>query len=78
MSCLLLVVKLYLHSSRKTGFLFRAKYSSGLRTSVDPVKATLSTFMWLAMAAPAVGPYPGMMFSTPGGKPAWNRQQGIA
>lgn len=28
--------------------------------------------MWLAMAAPAVGPNPGTMFTTPGGKPAYH------
>lgn len=39
-------------------------------TSVEPVKATLLMSMWLAMAAPAVGPNPGTMFTTPGGKPA--------
>lgn len=39
-------------------------------TSVEPVKATLSTSMWAEIAAPAVGPYPGMMFTTPGGNPA--------
>lgn len=39
-------------------------------TSVEPVKATLLTSMWLAMAAPAVGPNPGTMFTTPGGNPA--------
>lgn len=39
-------------------------------TSVEPVNATLSMLMWLAMAAPAVGPNPGRMFTTPGGKPA--------
>ena len=31
---------------------------------------TLSTSGWLTMAAPAVGPNPGMMLTTPGGKPA--------
>ena len=40
-------------------------------TCVDPVKATLSTSVWFAMAAPAVGPYPGTMLITPGGNPAW-------
>ena len=35
-----------------------------------PVKATLSTMGWLAIAAPAVGPYPGTMLTTPAGKPA--------
>ena len=39
-------------------------------TSVEPVKATLSTSIWLAMAAPAVGPNPGSMLTTPSGNPA--------
>lgn len=39
-------------------------------TSVEPVNATLSMFIWLAIAAPAVGPNPGTIFTTPGGKPA--------
>lgn len=39
-------------------------------TSVDPVNATLSISIWLAMAAPVVGPNPGTIFTTPGGKPA--------
>ena len=39
-------------------------------TSVEPVNATLSTSGCSAMAAPAVGPYPGTIFNTPGGKPA--------
>ena len=38
--------------------------------SVDPVKATLSTSMCRARAAPAVGPNPVTMFKTPGGRPA--------
>ena len=41
-------------------------------TSVEPVKATLSSLMWEAIAPPAVGPKPGMIFTTPSGKPAWN------
>lgn len=41
-----------------------------LITSVEPVKATLSTFICFAIAAPAVGPKPGMTLITPGGKPA--------
>ena len=40
-------------------------------TSVEPVKAILSTSMCSAIAIPAVGPYPGTKFTTPGGKPAW-------
>ena len=39
-------------------------------TIVLPVKATLSTSIWAAMAAPAVFPKPAMMLMTPGGKPA--------
>ena len=42
----------------------------GCLTSVEPVKATLSTSSWEAMAAPAVGPNPGITLTTPGGKPA--------
>ena len=33
-------------------------------------KATLSMPLWLARAAPATGPSPGMMLRTPGGTPA--------
>lgn len=39
-------------------------------TLVDPVNATLSTPTCEAMAAPAVGPYPGKILTTPGGNPA--------
>jgi hypothetical protein len=38
-------------------------------TSVDPVKATLVISGWAVMAAPAVGPYPGITFTMPAGKP---------
>jgi len=31
---------------------------------------TLSTSIWLARAAPAVGPYPETTFRTPSGRPA--------
>lgn len=41
-----------------------------LSTCVEPVKATLLMSLWLAIAAPAVGPKPGMMLTTPGGNPA--------
>ena len=40
-----------------------------LPTSVEPVKATLSTSGWPEMAAPA-SPNPVMMFTTPSGTPA--------
>lgn len=42
----------------------------GIVTSVDPVKAILSTSGWCVSAAPAVGPYPGTTLTTPGGNPA--------
>lgn len=35
-------------------------------------KNTLSTSMWLARAAPAVGPNPEIIFKTPEGSPACN------
>ena len=41
-----------------------------LPTSVEPVKATLSTSPCAASAAPAVSPYPGTTFTTPSGTPA--------
>lgn len=34
------------------------------------MNAILSTSGWWVKAAPAVGPYPGTTFTTPGGKPA--------
>lgn len=36
--------------------------------TVEPVKATLSTPLWAASAAPPTGPSEGMVFITPGGK----------
>jgi len=39
-------------------------------TSVEPVKAILSTSGWRTSAAPAVAPGPGTTLSAPGGKPA--------
>lgn len=36
--------------------------------SVEPVKATLSTSLWAASAAPPMLPYDGTVFMTPGGK----------
>lgn len=44
------------------------------RTSVEPVKATLSIPPWMAMAAPAVDPNPGTMLTTPGGNSAWEKE----
>ncbi len=38
---------------------------------MDPVKATLSKSICSVRAAPAVGPYPGITFTTPGGNPAY-------
>ncbi len=38
-----------------------------LPTSVEPVKAILSTSGWLVRAAPAVSPKPVTMFTTPAG-----------
>jgi hypothetical protein len=39
-------------------------------TSTDPVKATLSICLCTAIALPQLGPSPGIMLITPGGKPA--------
>src|SRR2546429_96275 len=39
-------------------------------TSVEPVKAILSTMGWRTSAPPAVGPKPGTMLTTPAGTPA--------
>ena len=41
-----------------------------LPTSVEPVKATLSTSSWPASAAPAVSPKPVTILTTPSGSPA--------
>jgi hypothetical protein len=41
-------------------------------TSVEPVKATLSTPGWAAMAAPTTLPGPVTTLITPGGKPAFS------
>lgn len=41
-----------------------------LPTSVEPVKATLSSSGWVARASPHTLPLPGRMLSTPGGTPA--------
>lgn len=47
-----------------------ASPAARVRTLVDPVNATLSMPMCEAIAAPAVGPYPGKILTTPGGNPA--------
>ena len=58
-------------SSSDTCFRSRAAACTiSLPTSVEPVKATLSTPGWAASAAPAVSPKPVTMFTTPGGSPA--------
>lgn len=38
---------------------------------------TLSTFIWLASAAPAVGPKPETTFKTPAGSPAYHKDNPI-
>jgi hypothetical protein len=46
-----------------------------LPTSVEPVKATLSTPSWAASGAPAVSPKPVTTLTTPSGTPAsWIRR----
>src|ERR1035437_10004888 len=58
-------------SSRETFFkLPAAACKISLPTSVDPVKAILSTSGCDASAAPAVSPSPGTTSTTPSGKPA--------
>jgi len=58
-------------SSSETRFrLPAAALTISLPTSVEPVKATLSTSGCSARAAPAVSPKPVTMFTTPSGKPA--------
>jgi len=47
-----------------------AALTISLPTSVEPVKATLSTPGWLASGAPVVSPKPVTTFSTPFGRPA--------
>ena len=49
---------------------FGAGVTLGGNTSVDPVNATLLMSICSDIAAPAVGPYPGNMLTTPGGNPA--------
>jgi hypothetical protein len=58
-------------SSRETFFRFPAAAATiSLPTSVEPVKATLSTFGCAASAAPVVSPKPVTTFTTPSGTPA--------
>ena len=58
-------------SSRLTFFRFPvAAVAMSLPTSVEPVKAILSTPSWAASAAPAVSPYPVTTLTTPSGSPA--------
>jgi len=53
-------------SSSETFFRFPAAACTiSLPTSVEPVKATLSTSGWAASAAPAVSPKPVTAFTTP-------------
>ena len=52
----------------------RLRFPAAARTierpvSVEPVKAILSTPGWSTSAAPATSPMPGVMLTTPGGKP---------
>src|ERR1700742_3520632 len=47
-----------------------AAFTISLPTSVEPVKATLSTWLCAANGAPQVSPNPVSTFSTPGGRPA--------
>ena len=47
-----------------------APWTIFLPTSVEPVKAILSTPGWSTRAWPAVWPYPFTMFTTPSGTPA--------
>ena len=47
-----------------------AALAMSLPTSVEPVKATLSTRSWAARGAPQGSPKPVRMLTTPGGKPA--------
>ena len=58
-------------SSRVTRVrLSAAAWAISLPTWVEPVKAILSTPLWLVSALPTVGPQPVRTLTTPGGKPA--------
>lgn len=50
--------------------LLAAAFMMALPVAVLPVKAILSTPIWPASALPATEPRPGMMLTTPGGRPA--------
>src|SRR5262249_43062413 len=54
-----------------------AAFMTLLPTIVLPVKATFSILGCSAIAAPAVGPYPVTMLTTPGGTPASLRREPI-
>mmetsp|Transcript_11613 Transcript_11613/g.24915 ORF Transcript_11613/g.24915 Transcript_11613/m.24915 type:complete len:203 (+) Transcript_11613:250-858(+) len=70
-TCLSTMTGLLPPSSRVQGLMCSAAMRPTMRpTSVLPVKATLSTSLWPASGAPASGPQPVMMLSTPGGSPA--------
>lgn len=68
----MIMLALFPPSSRVTLFNpFRDDfYMISRPTSVDPVKATLSTSGWLDKCLPAVSPNPERIFTTPSGKPA--------
>lgn len=53
------------------------KTSQKHSTSVDPVKATLSTPLCEHIAWPADGPNPGKILTTPGGNPALKLHQNV-
>jgi hypothetical protein len=57
-------------SSRATRLTVPAAISLTRRPArVEPVKDTMSTSGWAAMASPTTGPVPGTRLSTPGGRP---------
>mmetsp|Transcript_39544 Transcript_39544/g.99691 ORF Transcript_39544/g.99691 Transcript_39544/m.99691 type:complete len:322 (-) Transcript_39544:1907-2872(-) len=59
-------------SSRDTFFTLPAQDAMMcFPTSVEPVKPSLRTSGWSAMACPHTDPEPGRMFTTPGGMPAF-------
>src|SRR5258707_607714 len=62
--------RMFILFERKPAF-FRLLFAAAsiiLRpVKVEPVKATLSTSIWPASAAPPIGPKEGTVFTTPGG-----------